>query len=252
MCTPRICAVMIAVAAGFLFPIGPSAQDAGSYKIIVNPVNPVTSLTKSQLTNIFLRRTMTWENGQPVKPVDQAESSALREAFSREVLGLSPATAAQQAGAAANGEALLAVASDREVLAYVRLKPGGVGYVSAGAATQGLKVLSFGKSGDVASATGGQQEAIRVGGAIAMPAKISSVPPVYPPAAKIARVEGVVELEIVVGSTGSVESVNVIRGIPLITDAAVHAVKQWKYAPTVVNGTAVPVKMTTKVSFTLN
>ena len=243
---------MIAVAAGFLFPSGLSAQDAGTYKIIVNPVNPVTSLTKSQLTNIFLRRTTAWDNGQPVRPVDQAETSPLREAFSREVLGLSPAVATQQAGAASTGEPLLAVASDREVLAYVRLKPGGVGYVSAAAATQGLKVLSFGKSGDVASASGGPQEAIRVGGAIAMPAKISSVPPVYPPAAKIARVEGTVELEVVIGATGSVESVNVIRGIPLITDAAVNAVKQWKYAPTVVNGTAVPVKMTTKVSFTLN
>ena len=60
------------------------------------------------------------------------------------------------------------------------------------------------------------------------------------------------ELELVVGANGSVESVSVIKGIPLITDAAIQAVRQWKYAPTVVNGTAVPVKMTTKVTFNLN
>src|SRR5687767_10944127 len=100
MCTPRACAVILVVAAGFMFPSGPSAQDAGGYKIIVNPVNPVTTLSKSQLSSIFLRRTTAWDNGQPVKPVDQAETSPLREAFSREVLGLSPAAAAQQAGAA--------------------------------------------------------------------------------------------------------------------------------------------------------
>ena len=235
-----------------MFPSGPSAQDAGGYKIIVNPVNPVTTLTKSQLSSIFLRRTTAWDNGQPVKPVDQAETSPLREAFSREVLGLSPAAAAQQAGAASNGEPLLAVASDREVLAYVRLKPGGVGYVSASAPTQGLKVLAFGRSGDAAAASGGQQEAIRVGGAVPMPAKVFTVAPIYPALAKTARTEGVVELELVVGANGSVESVSVIKGIPLITDAAIQAVRQWKYAPTVVNGTAVPVKMTTKVTFSLN
>jgi TonB family protein len=251
MCTPRVCAVMMVVAAGLLFPSGPSAQDAGGYKIIVNPVNPVTTLSKAQLSNIFLRRTTAWDNGQPVRPVDQAESSPLREAFSRDVLGLSPAAATQQAGAAST-EPLLAVASDREVLAYVRLKPGGVGYVSASAPTQGLKVLAFGRSGEAASATGGPQEAIRVGGAVPMPAKVFSVAPIYPPLAKTARTEGVVELELTVGANGSVESVSVIKGVPLITEAAITAVRQWKYAPTVVNGTAVPVKMTTKVNFSLN
>ena len=251
MCTPRVFAVLFVVTAGLVFQSGPSAQDGGGFKIIVNPVNPVTTLSKSQLTNIFLRRTTSWENGQPVKPVDQAETSPLREAFSREILGLSPTAAAQQAGAASN-EPLLAVASDREVLAYVRLKPGGVGYVSASAPTQGLKVLSFSRSGDASAVGGGQQEAIRVGGAVPVPAKVFTVAPVYPALAKTARAEGVVELELLVGANGSVESVSVIKGVPLITEAAIQAVRQWKYAPTVVNGTAVPVKMTTKVNFNLN
>lgn len=252
MRTPRVCAVMIVVAAGLLYPSGPSAQDAGGYKIIVNHVNPVTTLSKAQLANIFLRRTTAWDHGQPVTPVDQAVTSPLREAFSREVLGLSPSAAVQQASAASNGEPLLAVATDREVLAYVRLKPGGVGYVSASAPTQGLKVLLFGRSGEAVAATGGTHEAIRVGGAVPMPAKVFSVAPVYPALAKSARTEGVVELELTVGSNGSVENVSVIKGVPLITDAAIQAVRQWKYAPTVVNGTAVPVKMTTKVTFSLN
>ncbi|HKY23235.1 MAG TPA: TonB family protein [Vicinamibacterales bacterium] len=250
MYTPRVRAAIFVTAACLLLPSGPSAQSADSYKIIVNPANPVAALSKSQLSNIFLRKTTTWDSGQPVQPIDQVETSALRELFSKEVLGLPPATAARQAGAASNGEPLLTVASDREVLAYVRLKPGGVGYVSAAAPTQGLKVLTFGRSGDIASTSQGP-EAIRVGGAVPMPTRVFSRPPVYPPAAKIAKVEGTVELELLIGATGAVEDVSVVKPAAMLTDAAVSAVRHWKYAPTVVNGTAVPVRMTTQVTFTL-
>src|SRR5262245_25758421 len=111
------------------------AQDGG-FKIVVNTLNPTNSLSKAQVSDLFLRKSTTWEDGQPVLPVEQAETSPLRETFAREVLGMSPTAAAQQASR--RGDPPLAVATDREVLAYVRLKPGAIGYVSASTPVQGV------------------------------------------------------------------------------------------------------------------
>ena len=104
-------------------------KNAVTNKIIVNQANPTTSLSKARVSELFLRKTTTWDDGQPVLPVEQMDASPLRETFSREVLGMS-ASAAQQA-ASHRGDPPVSVASDREVLAYVRLKPGAIGYISA-------------------------------------------------------------------------------------------------------------------------
>ena len=57
-------------------------------------------------------------------------------------------------------------------------------------------------------------------------------------------------LETVIGSTGEVEDVKVLRSVPLLDDAAISAVRQWRYSPTLLNGVAVPVIMTVTVNFT--
>ena len=77
---------------------------------------------------------------------------------------------------------------------------------------------------------------VRVGGEIKEPTKIVSVPPVYPDAAKQARVQGVVILECTVSPAGRVVDVKVLQGVPLLDQAAVDAVKQWIYTPTLLNG----------------
>lgn len=219
------------------------AQGSAGYKIIVNPVNPTTSLSKAQISSLFLRRTTTWENGEPVLPIDQVESSPLRETFSRDVLGMSASAAAQQM--AGHGPAA-SLATDREVLAYVRLKPGAIGYVSAATPVEGVKVVGSGGAGGERST-----EPVKVGGAVAPPAKLVHVQPVYPPAARAQRVEGTVDVEIVISPTGTVEQARVVKGVMFLNDAALHAVRQWKYAPTMVNGVAVSVRMIVKVSFLL-
>ncbi len=83
------------------------------------------------------------------------------------------------------------------------------------------------------------------------PRKIANVDPVYPRVAQTARVEGVVILEAVIDARGRVESVRVLRSIPLLDQAAVDAVKQWILTPALLNGIAVPVVMTVTVNFTL-
>ena len=93
---------------------------------------------------------------------------------------------------------------------------------------------------------------VRVGGNIHAPAKLNSVPPSYPPMAKRARVEGTVILEATISSQGRVTDVKVLRGIPLLDEAAVDAVRQWSYSPTLLNGIPVPVVMTVTVNFHLD
>ncbi|MYJ05752.1 MAG: energy transducer TonB, partial [Acidobacteria bacterium] len=94
-------------------------------------------------------------------------------------------------------------------------------------------------------------EPVRVGGNISPPTKVRDVPPVYPPVAQQARVQGVVILEAVIGPTGAVTDVKVLRSVPLLDEAAITAVKQWQYTPTLLNGVPVPVIMTVTVNFTL-
>ena len=93
---------------------------------------------------------------------------------------------------------------------------------------------------------------VRVGGPIKEPTKIKSVAPVYPDAAKQAGVQGVVILECTISPRGDVSEVKVLRGIPLLDQAAVDAVKQWVYTPTLLNGVPVPVIMTVTVNFKLS
>ena len=90
-----------------------------------------------------------------------------------------------------------------------------------------------------------------VGGAIAPPTKITDVPPVYPPEAIAATHHGTVTIEAVIDPAGNVSSARVISGVPMLDDAALAAVRQWKYTPTLVNGEAVAVIMTVTSRFTL-
>jgi protein TonB len=92
---------------------------------------------------------------------------------------------------------------------------------------------------------------VRVGGAIRQPTKTKDVRPVYPPIAQSARVQGVVIIEAIIGPNGSVQEAKVLRSIPLLDAAALDAVKQWQYTPTLLNGIPVPVIMTVTVNFTL-
>jgi protein TonB len=93
--------------------------------------------------------------------------------------------------------------------------------------------------------------AIRVGHSIREPKKIVDVKPIYPGIAQSAQVQGIVILEILVDREGSVADAKVLRSIPLLDQAAIDAVSQWKYVPTLLNGVPVSLVMTVTVNFTL-
>jgi protein TonB len=92
---------------------------------------------------------------------------------------------------------------------------------------------------------------VRVGGAVREPQKIRHVSPVYPAIAQAARVQGVVVIEATIGADGRLINARLLRSIPLLDQAALDAVRQWEFTPTLLNGVPVPVIMTVTVNFTL-
>jgi periplasmic protein TonB len=92
---------------------------------------------------------------------------------------------------------------------------------------------------------------VRVSTLLRPPARVYNVNPVYPEAARIARVQGIVVIEAVISPTGDVVDAKVLRSRPLLDEAALAAVRQWRYTPSLLNGSPVPVVMTVTVNFTL-
>jgi TonB family protein len=93
---------------------------------------------------------------------------------------------------------------------------------------------------------------IRVGGRIQAPTKIKDVKPAYPEEARAARLQGIVILEIVIAADGQVVDARVLRSIPGLDEAALDAVKQWRFTPTLLNGVPVAIVMSATINFTLN
>jgi protein TonB len=93
---------------------------------------------------------------------------------------------------------------------------------------------------------------IRVGGNVQQAKLIRQPKPIYPPLAKQARISGVVRLNAIIGKDGTIQNLTVASGHPLLVPAAMEAVKQWVYQPTLLNGEAVEVVTQIDVNFTLS
>jgi len=120
-----------------------SAQ-AASYKLIVNNSVKVEALSKKTASDLFLKKNTRWENGAPVVPVDQLDSSAVRDGFSRGVLGKAPAAVKSYWNQQIfSGRSIppVEMKSDAEVISFVRSTPGAVGYISESASPQGVRVV---------------------------------------------------------------------------------------------------------------
>lgn len=136
-----------------------------------------------------------------------------------------------------------------EVAANARNSSTSFSTFSAGGA-RGTVTLSA-TSGGVAG-SGGQMQAqapVRPGGSVPMPRKTYDVAPIYPEAMRQSGVAGVVILEVVLATDGSVSGVKVLRGVaPAIDLAALEAAKQWRYEPVSLNGVPVPAVFTATVN----
>jgi periplasmic protein TonB len=92
---------------------------------------------------------------------------------------------------------------------------------------------------------------LRVGGQIQAPRLVRNVQPLYPELAKETHTQGAVVLDCVIDTQGNVTQMKLISGHPLLVGAAMQAVRQWKYQPTLLNGTPVAVEMMVHVNFSL-
>jgi TonB family protein len=143
----------------------------------------------------------------------------------------------------------------------VTFRPGEDGVASQ---SEGPRGVSARQSASTSTGTGeasrafaarvaaGGRAPVRVGGGVAEPRQLRKVPPRYPAVAQSARVSGVVILEVAIDERGGVFDAHVLRSIPLLDQAAIDAVRQWAYTPTLLNGVPVPVIMTVTIVFSLN
>ena len=121
------------------------AAEAAPFKMIANRAVKSDSLTKQQVSDLFLRKTTKWADGTAVAAVDQADSSAVREAFSKEIHGKSTSAVKSYWNKQIfSGRDLppLEKKTDAEVVAYVRATAGAIGYVAENAETEGVRVVT--------------------------------------------------------------------------------------------------------------
>jgi ABC-type phosphate transport system substrate-binding protein len=136
-------AVLLALFCGGLVAQRSAAGEA--YRVIVNPSNPATTVSRTDLARLFMRTAGTWPDGTPAAAVDQPRTAPVRDAFSRDVHKRdADRVVAHWATLVYAGREMPPPVrrSDQEVLEFVRQTPGGVGYVSAHAAVDGVKVIA--------------------------------------------------------------------------------------------------------------
>jgi ABC-type phosphate transport system substrate-binding protein len=136
----RVCAIAV-------FLILASANiwaQAKSYKVIVNPSNPVSSMSREELSRIFLKKTTKFSDGRGASPVDLPPNSSTRENFSKNTHGKSPSAvdAYWQQLIFSGRDIPPPQKSESGALEFVRSNENGIGYVSTGTDTAGVKVIS--------------------------------------------------------------------------------------------------------------
>jgi ABC-type phosphate transport system substrate-binding protein len=129
-----------------MFVVFAAQARAAEVKVIVHSSNPLTSITKSKVGDLFLKRVTRWENGRAVTPVDLSEKSAARAIFCKELLGKEvSAVKSHWQKMIFSGRATppVELSSDSEVIEFVRNNADAIGYVSEGATLpSALRALS--------------------------------------------------------------------------------------------------------------
>jgi ABC-type phosphate transport system substrate-binding protein len=133
--------LLLALAATVAVAAAPAVAE--DFKVVVNGANGTSSLSRQQLSQLFLKKTTQWPNGQSVSPVEPRDDR-LHALFCKQVHGKSAnAVKAYWNQVIFSGRDVPPVekSGDEEVVQYVRATPGAVGYVSGDAATGGVKVV---------------------------------------------------------------------------------------------------------------
>lgn len=129
--------------------------------------------------------------------------------------------------------------------------PGGVAGGSMGGVIGGV-IGGVSTAVPLAPKREGPKAPVRVGGRVKEPKLIQRVDPVYPALAKQTHMQGSVVIDAIIDEHGNVSQMQVVSGPPLLIQAALDAVRRWKYEPTYLNEEPVPVQLNVTVTFRLN
>ena len=183
--------------------------------VIANTSVKADSISREELRNIFLMRTRTTKDGSWAEPVLE-KSGATHAAFVKQFLNRdSTELHIYYQGLVFTGKASMPkeLSSDAEMIDYVRRTRAAIGYISSTTHADGVKVLTI---------TGVGENERRL---------LRRVEPEYPDTLHHMGIGGNVRLELVIAPKGTVETVAVLGGNPILAEAAVRAVRQWVYEP---------------------
>ena len=139
---------LFVIALGIFLLFAVHRTHAAGVKVVVHASNPLDSISKSKVEDLFLKRVTRWDNGRAVTPVDQSEKSAARAAFTKEWLGKEVVWVKsywQKMIFSGRATPPVELPSDGEVLALVKSNPDAIGYVGESATIPGgVKVLTNG------------------------------------------------------------------------------------------------------------
>ena len=189
---------------------------AGDVKIIANPSVKTDSTSVGELRRVFLLQRKALNDGSPVVPVLQ-KSGPAHDAFFRQYLGRDYGevwTYYQGLVFTGKGSIPKQLGSDAEVVQYVAHTKGAIGYVSPDTSTDGVKSLV------VLSDESKRERTL-----------VKRVEPEYPDTLKRLDIGGVVRLRVTISPKGSVDSVELVGGNPILAESAIKAVRQWIYSP---------------------
>ncbi len=207
----RICFALVALT--ILLP--GYATAVSGVRIIANPSVKADSISAEELKGVFLEERTSLGDGSRVEPVISRGGSA-HEIFVKQYLGKTDSdlqTYYRSLVFTGKGSMPKTVGSDTEIAAYVARTRGAIGYVSSETSIQGVKTLAIMDAGNEGSRR-----------------LITRVEPVYPPTLHSNHIGGMVRMKVAIAANGSVESVELLGGNPILGDAAVTAVKKWVYA----------------------
>jgi TonB family protein len=185
-------------------------------KVIANSSAAIDSISAGELKKIFLLQTKRLKDGSSVEPVLQ-KPGEVHDAFFKQFLNRDgEEIRIYYHGIVFTGKGSMPreLKSDAEVIAYVASTRGAIGYVSSGASTDGVKVLTVMSE---------KSRAERI--------LVTRVNPEYPKELQERGIVGTVRLALTVSPKGSVESVQVVGGNPILAEAAVRAARLWVYSP---------------------
>lgn len=228
----RRVSIIVFVLATMSFATLVGAQDQTGFLVIVHPENPTQSMNYTQVSDMFLTKTTRWDDRTVVTPVDLQSGSPIREAFSNEIHQKSVASVESylhQQIFSGRAKPPLVVESEAEVVEFVNKNSGAIGYISSDFEPFGVRVVSL----------------------LVPPVRTKFVQPRITAAAKRAKAQGTVTLELVVDAKGDVVDVYPISGLGYgLTQAAVNAAEQWKFQPGTLGGQ--PTESTIRFSVRFN